>query len=116
MDPTNLDPPCLGLLLIEFFYYFGIEIDLSNKEMEVRKPEGFVEDFSNPNQVYLTEEKNLILIDPLKRHINVGKGVRVQKLKVVFIGKIELCIFFFCLELFFNGLFCASFEVAESNV
>jgi hypothetical protein len=84
MDPSNLESPSLGLLLIEFFYFFGIELDLSNKELEVRKPEGFMEDFSNPNQVYLTEDKNLILIDPLKRHINVGKGVRISKLKVFY--------------------------------
>jgi len=77
----------LGNLLIEFFYHYGFDVDFIFKEIIVNLPENLNDEKAHQQpQTSLIEPgepaPKLIIGDPLKRHINVGRSAPIMKIKV----------------------------------
>lgn len=64
-------------------------MDYICKEIEVNKPQSWNEEISSNPQNSSNDPNELtpklIIFDPLKKHINVGKSVLINKLKVIFL-------------------------------
>ena len=86
MDISSIDSPVFGTLLIDFFYHYGFDYDYIFKEIIVGMPLNFSDDKPQQPQQSLLEahESNpkLVIADPLKRHINVGRTAPIVKIKV----------------------------------
>lgn len=82
-----MESPLLGNLLIEFLNYYGFEMDYIFKEILVLLPETFPEEKIPPGQTSLIDRNDanpkLIIADPLKRQINVGRSAIITKIKVI---------------------------------
>lgn len=83
----SIESPLLGELLIEFFYYYGFDVDYVFKEIVVLLPETWTEEKPSQQPPNTLIEGNdplpkLVIGDPLKRHINVGRSAHIMKIKV----------------------------------
>lgn len=82
---NEINAPILGNLLLELLYNYGFDMDYIFKEIIALLPENFIDDNvgQTTSLIDLTDPNpKLILADPLKRNVNVGRSASIAKIKV----------------------------------